>query len=74
LEEEVRNRIEQEVTKRLETSSASKVEEKIVEEEQEEDLEVEESEANIPNNNGEISTKVSLIQKLKDSFSVEVKI
>jgi hypothetical protein len=45
------------------------------EEEPEEELEVEEkeeAEASIPNNNAEASEKLSLIERLKEGFSVEV--
>ena len=73
-EEEIKTRIEEEVAKRIQVSKAYKSpeDEEEKEEEGEEDLEVEEANANIPNNNAQASEKISLLQKLKDSFSVEV--
>jgi len=73
-EEEIKTRIEEEVAKRIQVSKASKSpeDEEEKEEKGEEDLEVEEANANIPNNNAQASEKISLLQKLKDSFSVEV--
>lgn len=74
---EVEAKIEEEVAKRLseksETSNASVVNEETVETtDEEKDLETEEAKANVINNNAQSSTEESLIQKLKQSFSVEV--
>lgn len=67
-EEEVKSRIEEAVASKLQETEASK--EEVVEEEV---LEVEETtEASIPNNNAEVSEPISLIEKLKENFSVEV--
>lgn len=70
-EEEINSRIEQAIASKLQQSTASKED---PEEEIEEELEVEEvNEASvIPNNNADASEKVSLIEKLKKNFSVEV--
>lgn len=72
-QEEVQAKIEEEVAKRLQ-SKASKTETEPEETEEETELELEESNASIPNNNAEASVKQSLIEKLKQNFSVEVKI
>lgn len=70
-EEEIKSRIEQAVASKLQESTASTQEDP--EEEVQEELEVEEtSEASIPNNNAEASSKISLIAKLRENFSVEV--
>lgn len=75
-EEEIQAKIEEEVAKRLQTSTASKiVEEETSEVEEETELEIESAEASaVINNNADVSIKQSLVDKLKDSFSVEVKI
>lgn len=72
-EKEAQEKIEAEVAKRLaakqgdtETSSAS------TEASTETDLETEEANAAVTNNNGQSSDEESLIQKLKQSFSVEI--
>ena len=62
-------KIEEEVAKRLgEKSLASTT----TETETQPDLETEQAKAAITNNNGQSSNEESLIQKLKQSFSVEV--
>ena len=67
-EEEVKSRIEEAIASKLQETEASQ--EEVVEEEV---LEVEEAvEASIPNNNAEVSEPISLIEKLKENFSVEV--
>jgi len=71
---------EEEVKARIEEAIASKMQETEVAEEEvaeasveEEVLEVEETaEASIPNNNAEVCEKISLVEKLKENFSVEV--
>jgi len=73
LQKDIEDKIEEEVAKRIaEKSIASIEEEKETEEAKETDLETEEAEATIMNNNGQSSNQESLIQKLKQSFSVEV--
>lgn len=72
-QEEVQAKIEEEVAKRLQ-SKASKTDPETEETEEEVELELEESNASIPNNNADASVKQSLIEKLKQNFSVEVKI
>ena len=65
---EIEDKIAEEVAKRLgETSTAS-----TTETETKPDLETEEATASVTNNNGQSSNEESLIQKLKQSFSVEV--
>lgn len=68
-EDEIKARIEEEVAKRIQVSKASKSPD---EKEGDEDLEVEGLPSTIPNNNAQASGSISLLQKLKDSFSVEV--
>ena len=78
-EAEIKARIDEAVANREEgdESEAAESEEKEDEEADEtpeEPLEAEgtETEASLPNNNGNASTKLSLIEKLKESFEVEV--
>jgi len=72
---------EDEIKARIEEAIASKIQEEEVSQEQEEviasedELEVEaseESEAAIPNNNAEASEQISLVEKLKANFDIEV--
>lgn len=70
---------EEEINSRIEEAIASKVQEatspepEVSEASEEEELEVEETiEASLPNNNGEAAEPISLINKLKENFSVEV--
>ena len=70
---------EEEINSRIEEAIASKVQEatspepEVSEDSEEEELEVEETtEASLPNNNGEAAEQISLINKLKENFSVEV--
>jgi hypothetical protein len=74
--QEVEAKIEEEVAKRLaekvETSNASVETAETATTEEEKDLETEEAKAAVINNNAQSSTEESLIQKLKQSFSVEV--
>lgn len=70
---------EEEINSRIEEAIASKVQEatspepEVSEASEEEELEVEETtEASLPNNNGEAAEQISLINKLKENFSVEV--
>lgn len=68
-QKEIDAKIEEEVAKRLEKATASTT---TATETTDTDLETEEATATVPNNNGESSNEESLIQKLKQSFSVEV--
>ena len=69
---------EEEVKAKIEEAIASKLQQDEPEEQEEvkaseEELEVEEVEtAAIPNNNAEASEQISLVEKLKENFSVEV--
>ena len=68
-QKDIEAKIEEEVAKRLETAAASTT---TTTETTQTDLETETATATIPNNNGQSSNEESLIQKLKQSFSVEV--
>lgn len=76
LQKDIENKIEAEVAKRIaEKATASTIEDENgdkTDEAKETDLETEEATATIMNNNGQSSNQESLIQKLKQSFSVEV--
>jgi hypothetical protein len=80
---EVIAKAEQDIQDKVEEIVASKLQEKSKEEEsvseaseqedQEEELEIKDVEqANIPNNNAEASSEVSLIERLKENFSVQI--
>lgn len=76
LQKDIEEKIEAEVAKRIaEKATASTIENENGDKTdgaKETDLETEEAEATIINNNGQSSNQESLIQKLKQSFSVEV--
>lgn len=75
-EQEVQDKVEELVASRLEKEEKSeeKLEEvKASEDSQEDELEVKDVEsAKIPNNNAEASSETTLLEKLKENFSVEI--